>query len=248
MAAEVDPLSGSALPRDAAPREGVSPAPARGLARPISTLLVLLLCPALAFAVSVVAQAYRDAPRLVAGLERAGRLAVDPARLPDGYLDALLAVEDPRFHQHPGIDPVTSGAGSATITQALDDQLLLDSGRQGARRFSKARQLLMALAFDARVSKRDQLRIFVNCVYLGSPAGGPVKGFRQAARVYFDKDWTALTRPEFLALVAMIVAPDELDPARHPRENEQRVRRIERLLAGECRPASVWDVYYRRCL
>jgi membrane peptidoglycan carboxypeptidase len=210
-------------------------------------LAVLFLCPAIAYYAFVMAQAYHEAPKLAAAIDRSGRLALGLEDLPPGYVDILLAVEDPRFYSHPGVDLVTPGAGFTTITQALVKQLFFDGFRPGPLGLGKLRQSLIALVFDARVSKRDQLRIFVNTVYLGSCDGRPVEGMAEAARSYFGKDPSALARTEYLCLVAMIIGPNEFHVRNHPRENADRVRRIERLLRGDCRPVGLWDVYYRAC-
>ena len=217
----------------------------RSLRRQVATIAVLLLCPLLTYAAFVMSRAYRAAPRFVASAERSGRLALRLDDFPAGFLEALVTVEDPRFYRHPGIDPITPGAGFTTITQSVVKQLYFDGVR--SRFLGTLKEGLIALSFDARVSKREQLRVFVSMVYLGAPAGRPLHGFHEGARGYFGKDLKALTRPEFLALVAAIVDPNELDPARHDGENAARVRRIEKLLRGECRPIASWDIYYRGC-
>jgi hypothetical protein len=45
----------------------------------------------------------------------------------------------------------------------------------------------------------------------------------------------------------MIVAPNGFSVVIHPVENARRVRRIERLLRGECKPTGLTDVYYENC-
>lgn len=45
----------------------------------------------------------------------------------------------------------------------------------------------------------------------------------------------------------MLIGPNKLDPLRHPRENAERVARIEKLLAGKCSPTGVSDNYYPAC-
>ncbi|MCL4706378.1 hypothetical protein KJ068_14510, partial [bacterium] len=63
----------------------------------------------------------------------------------------------------------------------------------------------------------------------------------------FNKEFFELTREEYIALVAMIIGPNALSVSHHPEKNAERVRRIERLLRGECQPAGLNDVNYEQC-
>jgi membrane peptidoglycan carboxypeptidase len=103
--------------------------------------------------------------------------------------------------------------------------------------FAKLKQSLIAVfALDALVSKDTQLQLFINTVYLGENEGQSVNGFTQGAEVYFGRRFEDLTRDEYLALVAMIIAPNTLQVRLHPEENAMRVERVKRLLAGQYRP------------
>lgn len=170
---------------------------------------------------------------------------LDPADLPAGRVADLLAVEDPGFHDHHGIDVSTPGAGWTTITQGLAKDLYFDAFRPGP--LAKLEQSLAALALDARISKERQLALFLGSAYMGETGEGAVNGFAPAARAWFGKDARELDRREFLSLVAMAIGPNEYGIADHPGRNAERVARIERLLAGECRPAGWRDVTYERC-
>jgi len=166
-------------------------------------------------------------------------------RLPRETLDILLAVEDPRFFSHSGVDLRTPGAGLTTITQALAKGLYFERFSPG---LAKIKQSLLALVLDRRCDKWTQLDLFINSVYLGTDgAGRPVEGLAAGARTYFAKDFDQLARSELLALVAMIVGPERFNIERNPAANALRVRRIERLLAGECRPRGIRDVFYEDC-
>ena len=170
---------------------------------------------------------------------------VDPSELPTGRIEDLLAVEDPAFRSHHGVDVSTPGAGWTTITQGLAKDLYFDEFRPG--RLAKLEQSLAALVLDARTSKDRQLRLFLGRAYLGEAPTGSVNGFAPAARVWLGKDVRQLDRREFLSLVAMVIGPNEYELGDHPERNAERVARIERLLAGECRPAGWRDVTYEAC-
>ena len=157
----------------------------------------------------------------------------------------LLRVEDPGFWTHGGVDYRTPGQGRTTLTQGLVKQLYFDAFKPG---FAKIEQSLIAWAvFDRAVSKREQLSMYVNHAYFGTLRGRAVHGFDDAARTWIGKPYAGLDDGEFLKLLAMPIGPNRLNPIRHPEANASRVRRIEALLAGRCRPAGLADVTYEGC-
>jgi membrane peptidoglycan carboxypeptidase len=202
-------------------------------------VLVTVVLPA-----ATIARGAWEAPRRIAA-----HLPPPPSRsmreLPAVRERELLAVEDPRFFDHHGVDLRTPGAGWTTITQALVKVLYFESFRPGPR--AKLEQTLLAIGFDAAVGKREQLDLFFNLAYLGRYGNEDVVGFPRASAVYFGRDVTALDRPQYLALVAMLIAPNHYSPARHPDVNAERRTRIERLLEGKCHAASWRDVELAAC-
>ena len=72
-------------------------------------------------------------------------------------------------------------------------------------------------------------------------------GFQEAARDLFNKEIAQLTDDEYLASVAMIVAPNQFHVIDQPGRNQERSQRIKRLLSRECQPMGLADVYYREC-
>jgi membrane peptidoglycan carboxypeptidase len=157
----------------------------------------------------------------------------------------LLKVEDPNFHGHKGVDFSTPGAGMTSITQGLVKRFYFDRFRPG---FAKVEQSLIArFVLDPAMSKDRQLQAYLNFTYFGSMKGRPVIGYADAARTYYGTELEHLGDREFLSLVAMTMAPNRLDPARHQAANAERVRRIEAMLAGKCKPAGLRDVAYKAC-
>jgi membrane peptidoglycan carboxypeptidase len=111
----------------------------------------------------------------------------------------------------------------------------------------KLRQSLIALVLDRRVDKQTQLRLFINSFILGNCQRKQIYGFSEAAQAYFGKQFSRLTRDQYLSLVAMIVSPNGDNVLTHPGENADRVRRIRHLLAGDCWPRNNGDVLYQDC-
>jgi len=187
-------------------------------------------------------------PEVVGRVEHSGNLPLELSEFHGKRLDWLLKIQDPDFYQHRGVDLATPGAGYTTITQALTKVLFFNgSFTPGFLRWRKIQQIIIAVAFDARVSKDQQLRLFVNLAYMGMHNRRGITGFSQAAQEYFGKDFQNLTDQEYLALVALLVAPARYSPATQAGENENRVARIRRVIAGTCKPASHSDVYYMDC-
>lgn len=159
--------------------------------------------------------------------------------------EALLAVDDPGFFRHRGVDFETPGQGRTTITQGLVKRFYFERFTPG---FAKIEQSLIArYVLDPALSKPEQIAAYLNHSYFGHMRGRAIIGFADAARTYHSRDFRTLTDAQFLSLVAMTIGPNALDPVRHPAANAERVRRIEALLAKRCRPDGVWDVTYESC-
>ncbi|MBI5249268.1 MAG: transglycosylase domain-containing protein [Desulfomonile tiedjei] len=153
-------------------------------------------------------------------------------------IEILLKVEDPHFFEHRGVDLSTPGAGITTITQALVKHLYFEKFSPG---IAKLKQTVIArFALDPLMAKNDQLRLFINTAYLGPNASG----FAQAAELFFGKPFAQLNEDEYVALVAMLIAPTTFDIKRYPERNHERVERIKRVVSGEYVPRGLFDVFY----
>ena len=152
---------------------------------------------------------------------RRGAVVEAPIRvetLPPHVYQAFLAIEDRRFYDHSGIDPwgimralitnLASGSvreGGSTITQQLAKLAFLSSERTLGR---KAREMLIALWLEARLSKDEILSRYLSSVYFGDN----VYGLRAAARSYFDTTPERLTVPQAAMLAGLVKAPSRLAP------------------------------------
>ena len=211
----------------------------------ILSLLAVVLVPCVYYT-AVVVQARRETPAIVAAALQSERMVLEIEDLTPRQLEILLKVQDPGFYEHKGVDLRTPGAGWTTITQGLVKIHYFDPFEPG---LAKVKQSLIArFALDPFVSKEDQLRLFINEAYLGASEGGEAIGFAQGARVYFDKPFAELTEDEYVALVAMLIAPDTCNVLRQPKLHAERVLRIQRLLAGECAPNTWSDVWLKGCM
>lgn len=214
----------------------------RGIRAKIAAAGVLAVLGFFGYEAFAVARANARTPSIL------GKVAHRPIALqslPERRLAMLLAVEDPGFFRHRGVDFSSPGQGATTLTQALVKRLYFESFKPG---FAKIEQSLIArFVLDPALSKRDQLEVFLNHASFGNHLGRQITGFDDGARTYLGKELASLDDREFLVLVAMLMGPNALDPLGHPAANAERVGRIEAMLAGKCRPADVRDVTYKNC-
>ena len=135
----------------------------------------------------------------------------------------LLRVEDPTFFKHSGVS-LAEGQGVATISSAVARDLYLSdrplAGVSGVlqrfysrvfdccRKFDLGRDV-MAFVLNAKLPKRNQLALYVADVYMGSHDGKQIIGLPMAAATYLGKPLDEASEPEFIALVAMIKAPNQ---------------------------------------
>ena len=185
-------------------------------------------------------------PVLVAeslGGDRAPRRLVELEGLPEHLWRAVLAAEDSRFFDHPGVDAralsraVVRNAqagrvvqGGSTITQQLIKNRDLTPRRRLGRKLSEA---VRALSLESEHSKEEILQAYLNSVYFGHVGSLAVHGVGAAARAYFGKPASRLGLGESALLAAMIQGPNRLHPGRHPEAALARQRwvldRIEEL-------------------
>lgn len=157
-------------------------------------------------------------------------------------IDILLAVQDPGFYSHHGIDLSTPGAGITTLTQAVVKKLYFKRFKPG---IAKIKQTLFAyFALDPIISKEDQLTLFVNLMYFGKIDKEIAIGFADASRLFYGKPFNNLTEDEYISLVAVIISPNTFNPYYHPEWNKERSERIKLLITNKYTPKGLMDLYY----
>lgn len=142
--------------------------------------------------------------------------------MPKNLLNAVLATEDRRFYDHPGIDilgilravvvNIMEGRtvqGGSTITQQLAKNLFLTHDRTLKRKIQEA---LLALWLEHELTKDEILTAYLNRVYLGSG----VYGMDAAARLYFNKPVQDIDLREAATLAGLLKAPSRFSPLNNP--------------------------------
>ncbi|WP_082817861.1 transglycosylase domain-containing protein [Thalassospira sp. MCCC 1A02491] len=167
-----------------------------------------------------------------------------PEALGSERLKWLLAIEDPDFYGHNGIDVFTAGAGKTTLTQSLAKRLAFDDFRPG---IGKIRQTGYALGLEQELTKEQILSLFLKTAEMGNGPNGWMVGFFEASQVLYGYAPGSITRDEFLRLVAVLIAPSRLHLLKPNDELIDRVERIDKLLRNECSPKANKDVWLSEC-
>jgi membrane carboxypeptidase/penicillin-binding protein len=176
-------------------------------------------------------QAQSDAPKLLveaASLIAQGRGAND---LGEGRAEQFLAIRDPNFFKHNGVDLPTRGPATAgTVTQSLTRPVATASMVPGV---SKVSHLTYALALDERLPKAAQLALYLDRVDMGhSPDGVWITGFFNAAQTVYGRLPANLSDAEFLTLVSVIDAPSTLPMAAPSAQLQTDVASLGAILSG----------------
>ncbi|HEX9799236.1 MAG TPA: PBP1A family penicillin-binding protein [Thermoanaerobaculia bacterium] len=199
---------------------------------------------ALTLAERPAASAALDPPLLASfyGAELLDRRATPLAELPADVVRAVLAAEDASFFEHPGISPssllravwanLRAGEvrqGGSTLTQQLAKNLYLTHERRMSR---KLREALLAVMLELRYSKEQILEAYLNQIFWGRSGSANLIGIGAAAWGWFGRPPAELGLADGALLAAMIPAPADNSPVRHPeRARARRDRVLERMAA-----------------
>lgn len=159
-------------------------------------------------------------------------------------LRRLLQVEDPAFAEHAGVDFTTDGAGATTVSQSVSKRLAFERFRPG---LGKIRQTGYALGLERNLTKDQILALWLDTLEMGRGPDGWMTGFDIASRAIYGRSPKDVSETEFLRLVAVVIAPASFDLQGDDPELDERVERIERLLAGRCAQAGHGDVWLEGC-
>lgn len=166
---------------------------------------------------------YQQALKEVSLEEKVAQIRAKPSftkldELPDTYLKAVVAVEDKRFYEHPGVDIISicraiknniqageMQEGGSTITQQLAKNLYFDQERSPVRKMAEA---FMAIKLELDYSKEEILELYVNSIYFGD-------GYyciADASRGYFSKEPSEMNDYESTMLAGVPNAPSAYAP------------------------------------
>ena len=171
---------------------------------------------------------YLVEPELISNLFdrlRQKRRVVHYNDIPRILVDAVTSAEDKRFFQHAGFDPLRiikamfedvregrKAQGASTLSMQLARNFWLGPEKTWQRKIAEA---LITLQIERKLTKEQIFEYYANQVDLGQRRSFAVRGFGEAAQVYFGKDVRELSVQEAALLAGMIQKPNLYNPYRH---------------------------------
>ncbi len=192
-----------------------------------------------AYAPSQATRIYSDTNQVIGQYYVEKRIFVPFEKMPQHLIQAILAVEDARFYEHQGFDPIRmtkallknleSGRirqGASTITQQVTRALFLTPERTLGR---KIRELILSRKMELLLTKDEIIEIYLNQIYFGHGA----YGVQVASKTYFGKDVWDITLEEAAFLAGLPKAPNNYSPYRHPDKAKLRQQIVLKRMADE---------------
>ncbi len=210
----------------------------RWLRRLLAVLVVIALLPLALTLVYAIPAVHPVSTLMVGDLADGAGYVRQWTRLDDfgrAAADTVLMSEDGQFCAHHGVDwgalnsvinDALSGErarGASTIPMQTVRNLFLWQGRSYVR---KALEIPLALYFDAVLSKRREMEIYLNIAQWGDS----LYGAEAAAQHYFGKHARELTRHQAALLAVTLPNPTARDPAKPSKELLRIAAIVERRL------------------
>jgi len=158
------------------------------------------------------------------------RQTAKSADIPDIVKKTFVAVEDKRFYQHFGVDPIRiigsalndirSGSakeGASTITiQLARNAFIQDPTAKTLTR--KVQEAIIAIQLEHEYTKDEILTFYLNQTFLG----GTTFGIQAATKTYFGEELKDLKPDQVALLAGLPQAPSQYNPYFHPEAAKNR--------------------------
>lgn len=168
--------------------------------------------------------------KLIAVFGESRRTPVAIDEIPEHVRQAFIAIEDARFYDHRGIDPVGIARavwllvttedqrvpGGSTITQQVAKNFFLSPEYSFTRKLT---EIFLALKLERELSKDEIFALYLNKIFFGHRA----YGIAAAADFYYGKPLAELTLAEAAMLASIPKFPSTANPIANP--ERARVRR-----------------------
>ena len=167
------------------------------------------------------------------------RTPVSIRALPDYVAHAVIAIEDKRFYEHRGFDPIgiaragvgvltfDYAGGGSTITQQLARNMFDEIGFE-RRAVRKLKEIQVALDLERSYTKDQILEAYLNEIWMGVGYG-----FQTASINYLGKSATDMNVAEAALLAAILNRPARFDPFRFPDRTKSRRDLVLRQMADQ---------------
>ena len=171
---------------------------------------------------------YTSDNKLMAEYGEKRRIPLSYEQFPPQMIQAILAAEDDRFFEHPGVDYqgilravfelVKTGhksQGGSTITMQVARNFFLSPEKSFMR---KINEIVLSFKIEHELSKEEIIALYLNKIFLGHRS----YGFAAAAQTYFGRSIDQLTVDEFAILAGLPKAPSTLNPVTNPEASKSR--------------------------
>lgn len=159
------------------------------------------------------------------------RIIVDENDISQLTFDAVTSIEDRRFMEHNGFDPIRIAGsflanlraggitqGGSTLTQQLVKLTSFSTNEEDQTYKRKVQEIWLAIQLEKEYSKQEIFEFYINKVYM---ANG-VYGMGTAAEIYYGKPLSELSIAQTALLAGMPQAPNAYDPYSDPEAAEER--------------------------
>ncbi|MEW5920599.1 MAG: PBP1A family penicillin-binding protein [Bacillota bacterium] len=161
----------------------------------------------------------REGNELTALYYDQNRIEISLDKIPQHVQNAFIAIEDERYYDHIGVDPIGiarafmtnlrqrrwTEQGGSTITQQLIKTAFLTPEKTFER---KVQEAYLAIKMERRYSKDEILEMYLNQI----PFAHGAHGIEVASNIYFQKSTAELTIAEAALLAGIPRAPNYYSP------------------------------------
>lgn len=171
---------------------------------------------------------YTSDEKLIAEYGEKKRIPLTYEQFPEQMVQAILASEDDRFFEHPGVDyqgilraavelakTGHKSQGGSTITMQVARNFFLTPEKSFMR---KINEIALSLNIESELSKEEILALYMNKIFLGQRS----YGFAAAAQTYFGRSIDQLSVDEYALLAGLPKAPSTLNPVANPEAAKNR--------------------------
>jgi penicillin-binding protein 1B len=147
-------------------------------------------------------------------------------------IKGLIAVEDKKFYDHWGVNPMSIARamkanyeagrivqGGSTLTQQLVKNHFLTNEKTWER---KVNEFLIALILEGNYEKDEILESYLNEIYLGQDGNRAIHGFGLASQFYFNRPIRELQTHQVAMLIGLAKGASYYNPRRNPEKALQR--------------------------
>lgn len=148
------------------------------------------------------------------------REIIKPNEIPPSLKQAIISIEDKRFEEHVGVDPIriagaavsnfkgNSKQGGSTLTQQLIKLSYFSTKQEDQTIKRKAQEAWLSVELEKKKSKDEILTYYINRVYMSNG----VYGMKTAALAYYGLELEDLSLAQYALLAGIPQAPTNYDP------------------------------------